>query len=482
MGGVGYRNWSFTPYFAISLAPRPSDAEVNTSYLVGRRNHNTDNPCDHAKWEGHIDFSSSIGPWEDNQFHGAFGFSGYYWISWPRGHFFKILYPGDRYFTVCGANWQEPGNIFCYVEATGGYDFMYGNGTIEEGLFSGNQTKCEFAYRNDYGSYVFKRYAEVIVNDQLVSRTYMDEWATNEVYCQAFPNGWKHHVAEIEARFRSWAQPRYTRWLDPISDPDAAFYAGNASQAATNGFNSVESNMITNVMELPELGQSGIQIAKSLKDPSVRAAANAWLAYRYGDRLTYQDAKQLISAVQSHIDVLSPNMIRSSKGRSVHEKTLGDYPQKVIYNCTIRVRNGSSDVISAVERADQLGSLPTTARLWDAVPYSFIVDWFINVADCCSIIDTWFKQGRLDIVGCVESTKGTVTVPSKRLVPSTFGQVDLVRYVRRPVSKPAMPIMDLDHLVTTPSWKNYLDGAAIIIGGSQNNRSSCMQNYCFFYH
>jgi hypothetical protein len=181
--------------------------------------------------------------------------------------------------------------------------------------------------------------------------------------------------------------------------------------------------------------------------------------------LTYGDLKSIVSRYRNIIDSLSPDMQRISRGRSVHDWVDGKgYSHSIIYNCMIIASAARNNLSGYLERLDQLGFLLDAQNAWDLVPYSFAVDWFLNVSDCAAIIDSWFKLNRLEIKTCIESQKGTLIVPSSVLLGFGVGAIHIVRYERYQTPSPAMPVMDLDHLVTTPSWKNFLDGTSLIIG------------------
>jgi hypothetical protein len=130
----------------------------------------------------------------------------------------------------------------------------------------------------------------------------------------------------------------------------------------------------------------------------------------------------------------------------------------------IITHSARNNLAGYLERLDDLGALLDVQNAWDLVPYSFAVDWFLNVSECAAIIDSWFKMGRLEIKTCIQSQKGTVIKPSSKVLGFGLGEISIIRYNRYLSPKPAMPVMDLDHLVSTPSWKNFLDGTSLIIG------------------
>jgi hypothetical protein len=140
-------------------------------------------------------------------------------------------------------------------------------------------------------------------------------------------------------------------------------------------------NSISNVIEIVGFIKSlvvdhKIEIPKSLQD--------AWLAYRYQYQTTKLDVEDAIKFVHRHMDLGTLDRMIVGKG------TYGmDYQGcHVTCRCSVEVTPKETNWLSRIWRAlDQHGLTPDFYVLWDMVPYSFMVDWFLPISDIAGVWD-----------------------------------------------------------------------------------------------
>lgn len=136
-------------------------------------------------------------------------------------------------------------------------------------------------------------------------------------------------------------------------------------------------------------------IAKELEDlVSLDGVSNAWLMYRYGIRPLMSDIKNLLSAVQKDLEKsfrftsrgkFDTGLLVSERVYDTNASTVYRWPVWKVKTGTRRIfRAGvlveidrSIDAMSAIWGLDS----PIEAA-WELVPFSFILDWFVNVGDC----------------------------------------------------------------------------------------------------
>lgn len=138
-------------------------------------------------------------------------------------------------------------------------------------------------------------------------------------------------------------------------------------------------------------------LGKSAKS-AARATANTWLEYRYGWQPLLLDGKAIIEAAEQKRSVQSVRRVvrAGSQGdeSSSHEwlptyQGDGAYSSSGSRVVTKKVRHdvgvlyevklGSfSDQIAKIA-GNRACDLPAT--IWEVIPYSFVVDWFVNVGD-----------------------------------------------------------------------------------------------------
>lgn len=142
-----------------------------------------------------------------------------------------------------------------------------------------------------------------------------------------------------------------------------------------------------------------IEIPKSLAD--------AWLSYRYQYSTTKMDVQDAIKFVRRHTDL--GTLDRMIVGRGTH---VFDYMgSNVVCRCGIEVTPKETSYLKKIWRAlDQYGLTPDFYVIWDSIPYSFMVDWFLPVSDIVSVWDAnamYFSGEYYTFDGCCYSLKYT---------------------------------------------------------------------------
>lgn len=140
-------------------------------------------------------------------------------------------------------------------------------------------------------------------------------------------------------------------------------------------------NSISNIMELVGFIKAlvidhRIEIPKSLQ--------SLWLSYRYSYTTTKSDAEEAIAFMHRHVNDDFLNSGFSCYGIT-HENVSG---VNVTVRCRLDVKQKELDTLSKIwTTLYRYGLTPSFYVVWDMVPYSFIVDWFIPVGDILSGYD-----------------------------------------------------------------------------------------------
>lgn len=169
-----------------------------------------------------------------------------------------------------------------------------------------------------------------------------------------------------------------------------------------------------NAVNAIQLAQAGISALKAVltrgRHLSVGKLSDAWLAYRYSYGTTKADLEEAASLLDRAADLLFTDRVRCN-GTVTQRINENDV---VTARCSISLEASSlSHFKSTVER---YGLQLDAYAAWDLVPYSFIVDWFLDIggllefarkqnfarrvdpADCwCSIERRWINE-----FGCSE--------------------------------------------------------------------------------
>lgn len=150
---------------------------------------------------------------------------------------------------------------------------------------------------------------------------------------------------------------------------------------ACNSLPSLSDNSISNLIELISFIKAlvvdhKIEMPKSLSD--------AWLQYRYVYQTTKMDVQDAIKFVNRHIDL--GTLDRLIVGRGTYSLPYRD--STVVCRCSVEVTPTHLSKLKDIWRAlCQYGLAPDFYVIWDMIPYSFMVDWFLPISDLAGVWD-----------------------------------------------------------------------------------------------
>jgi hypothetical protein len=163
-------------------------------------------------------------------------------------------------------------------------------------------------------------------------------------------------------------------------------------------------NSLSNVLELVGflkalLIDHRIEIPKSL--------GSAWLSYRYTYTTTKLDAEEAIAFVHRNMpEDLLQNGFSCYGHTTVHHSGMD-----IVVKCHLSMRQKELTMLDKIwSSLYRYGLSPSFYMIWDMIPYSFIVDWFIPVGDILSGYDKTLMYDRTyDISDIWFSTKYLLT-------------------------------------------------------------------------
>lgn len=108
---------------------------------------------------------------------------------------------------------------------------------------------------------------------------------------------------------------------------------------------------------------------------------NSWLAYKYGWTPLLLDIHGGAKTLAELGHKRDQRTMRASHSYTVKSpiatfKFAGDRAGKATAFCTFRVRSPGTKLMNSI------GLLNPALILWEVIPFSFVVDWFINIGDC----------------------------------------------------------------------------------------------------
>jgi hypothetical protein len=172
--------------------------------------------------------------------------------------------------------------------------------------------------------------------------------------------------------------------------PDA-YWLGTLTQGAfmamIDNMPTLNDNSLSNVAGLCSLLKS-IIIDHKPKIPS--SLSDAWLAYRYSYTTTKLDVKEAINFAKRVSDGALGRDLQLYGTYSIQYRDV-----TMTCRCTGVVRQRELGLLSKITNAlFQFGLSPSFYVIWDSIPYSFIVDWFIPVGNILHEQDNFIMYTR----------------------------------------------------------------------------------------
>jgi len=159
----------------------------------------------------------------------------------------------------------------------------------------------------------------------------------------------------------------------------------NAYLSCLQSMPRLNENSISNLIELVGFVKS-LVVDKRIDIP--KSLQSAWLSYRYQYQTTKMDADQAIKFVKRYTDNNGLPQGMSCHGQ---HRILYRYKDKEVpVTCRCRADLMSKELTSFHKIWNALytyGLQPNFYVIWDMIPYSFVVDWFIPVGNLASVID-----------------------------------------------------------------------------------------------
>jgi hypothetical protein len=182
---------------------------------------------------------------------------------------------------------------------------------------------------------------------------------------------------------------------------------------------------------------------------------SAWLSYRYAYGTTKMDAKEAISFVHRRMDLKGLDSIRSY---GMHWLSYKD--TDVCFRCSADFEEKNLKTLKKVWSAlYRYGLQPNFYVVWDLIPYSFIVDWFLPIGDALSAADAQNHYAQTYDISYVNSSI-TYNVQTK------YGTVRCYTRWRLPNSPEVRSIYFLERGSTSSKTRafRFLDALSLVIG------------------
>lgn len=238
---------------------------------------------------------------------------------------------------------------------------------------------------------------------------------------------------------------------------------GAESAELIQQFKITDVNIPAFCVELPEFGKSTLEILKSLKkgfgSRSVKDAISnfgkANLAYQYGDRLSVYDGQSIISAISEVAKI--GGIFEPRTAKSCTSKTVAVDGASITY-CHRFTATASPR--GSLERAMySIAQFANYQNVWDLIPFSFVVDWFVNIDELLRAQDSMVLDSVLTYDRILESSFMEAALDSYEFEGIRLSGT-VRQYGRHSISK--MPTPDAKLIASVPKPVQWLNGGSLL--------------------
>lgn len=228
-------------------------------------------------------------------------------------------------------------------------------------------------------------------------------------------------------------------------------------------------NHYANALQLKQtlsILRTTLMLTKNWQDP--KAWANWWLSFRYGDRLTLKDvasdANALISAIQQSTKGWTKEFRFSrSQSHTTSSGIPGRVPNPKIdhYLKMYYIEKDYGWWGKAYLFGRRWALWPTTAEGWDVIPFSFVVDWFVDVQSLFEEIDRDTLLQYVDVTSVILTEKKTYDFGDLVLGNFTLSGAKVTYYTRSLSTRLPSGPFRMDRGFSTSI--NVVDGISLVI-------------------
>lgn len=226
------------------------------------------------------------------------------------------------------------------------------------------------------------------------------------------------------------------------------------------------------VQQVSRLNVNVIELLKDLRHPSqmipklknlkkLKTLADNFLTLKYAILPTISDLSEIVSAMNKRVPYLDRNGY-STYSNGYTETNLVDtsVSVKLEQHIKVAVGNDDSDLEKLSQGMEKLGIFPDLKTIWELIPYSFVIDWFVGVGNLLERIDFGQRTLRYDIRYTTSSYKYTMNCDISKEFAGLTGTAQRVHYHRWTSDQCPVPLMSLQ---TPDGFNHWLEAAALIV-------------------
>lgn len=238
---------------------------------------------------------------------------------------------------------------------------------------------------------------------------------------------------------------------------------GDLAAKAVQNKRAVRTNMIAFFRDLKDI-KSLVPKLKGLLQ--LKTAANNYLAVKYGILPTVSDLKKIVAAFQQRKQFFDKNGFSCYNAKHTAVAEDGTFRYDLEQRIKVAIAEEDSSFDKLIDQFDSLGLFPTYENIWDLLPYSFVVDWFVQIGDLLERVDNCQRLMRYNIRYVTMSESEMMSGMSSGTSSFPFmGQIKWSSYRRWVTDHCPLPPLTLTASPTVSD--HWLEAGALIIQRSK---------------
>jgi hypothetical protein len=214
------------------------------------------------------------------------------------------------------------------------------------------------------------------------------------------------------------------------------------AEAEKQFLNTNEVDNLLNIVESPQLPASIHSLQETVKGTAVtralRKISNGYLLWSFGLAPLISDMRKMQKVMKTIKSDMAKALSQAGKQVTVYNKTSGfvtpyssaaphhdsarwDHSGRVTRTVALRGVNTvaySSPIMGQLNYLmSRFGSNGPASYLWERIPFSFVLDWFVDLKSITNGLDNLLTGNSKSISGCLATTKGSFSA----VMTDTYG-------------------------------------------------------------
>lgn len=238
---------------------------------------------------------------------------------------------------------------------------------------------------------------------------------------------------------------------------------GDLAMKASLKTNRLNINLIEFIVELRDPKRL-IPKLKNLK--KLKTHAGNYLSFKFGVLPTVSDLQQIVAAMQKRKPYYDKNGFQSVHSGHTASTIRNGIHFRIDQHIKLAIAKEDELFEFLDSQLESIGALPNLANVWDLIPFSFAIDWFVGVGDLLERVDTNQRLTRLNIRYVTQSDH---KIAKMYVTPSSLrpfvGSLEAGVYLRWVSDQCPTPPLSLK--TTFQDFNSWLEAGALIIQRSK---------------